>query len=101
MVEHKKYEKTKKDEKDRTKKLHDSAIGPGNKKGVRGADGKWVAPATDGEAKDETDDEKTEDKLTLDEADDMKSKRALEHDDEMDASAMKRRKLEEEEESDF
>ena len=101
MVEHKKYEKNKKDEKDRTKKLHD---GPGNKKGVRGADGKWVAPATDVEVKnerDETDDENNEDTLELGVIDHLKAKRDLDHDNETDGSAIKRRKLEAEDDSDL
>ena len=47
MVEHKKYEATKKNEKDLNKKL----------KGARGADGKYVAPVVDGDVKeDEKDD---------------------------------------------
>jgi len=60
LVEHKKYEQTRKDEKDRSKKLNvEGTSGVGNKKSIRGADGKYVGTPTEMKEgdKDDTDNE--------------------------------------------
>lgn len=84
MIEHKKYEATKKNEKDLNKKL----------KGARGADGKYVAPVVGGDLKedekDDTDGEANdEEKLASDIVDVLQTKHGLEREDRDDVKRMK------------
>eukprot|EP00804_Cyclotella_cryptica_P007984 CCRYP_016013-RA/>CCRYP_016013-RA protein AED:0.33 eAED:0.33 QI:308/1/1/1/1/1/4/437/301 len=114
LSEHREYERNKKDEKDRIKKLHADGsgggnIGFGNKRGIRGADGKYVGAtslaetASAGISKENdknvlTDDEieKTEDTVpqTLVQ-EDLVSKHKVEYDEE--GGDTKKRKLDNEE----
>ncbi len=108
LSEHREYERNKKDEKDRIKKLNadgsgGSNIGFGNKRGIRGADGKYVGASVaetvnariskDYEKNDMTDDEidKTEDTFAHPFAEELVSKQKLGHGDE--DGDTKRRKL--------
>lgn len=104
MIEHKKYEQTKKDEKekDRIKKLHSEATiqTPGNKKGIRGADGKYAHAPHEGD-KNDTDDEDDmkEEPLAFQIVDAISAKHGIDGEECGDENAAKRRKLDHDEES--
>jgi hypothetical protein len=97
MREHKKYEQTKKDEKDRMRKMHTDSG-----KNVRGADGKYVGLASD-EKGDEKDDDSDDDENEINDAaatemSEFTAKHGLEHDD-SDDSEVKKMKLEHDDEA--
>jgi hypothetical protein len=104
MIEHKKYEQTKKDEKekDRIKKLHSEATSqtPGNKKGIRGADGKYAyAPLEDDKNDTDDEDDMKEEPLAFQIVDAISAKHGIHGEECGDENAAKRRKLDHDEES--
>ena len=104
MVEHKKYQQTRNDEKDKSKLLKADAASSasGNKKGFRGSDGKYVVGAASTETKDDEKDDLDDDKPELELASQiisaLSAKHSTEHED-RDENEVKKRKLEHDGES--